>query len=332
MIEISFQFEYLPNEILIEIFQYFDARDLFRAFYNLNSHLNILLQSLNNLCFTLLISNPNDQNDYEIFSTYIHTLILDYRANINLNRFINLYRLKLIVPTYEQLKRLEYGNFPYLEYLSIGYRNNHFSLYMPMIYEKNFSNGFPNLKSCDLFEPRVIPEILASKQLSSLYILKIEGIRILTYEIILSLCPNLYFLQFAVINSSEKKCRIKSHENLKQMIIKYVDFLDVLSDGDINLYLSYVPNLEYLILHRDNADADIEKYLNYQWLGLLIDRYLPSLQRFKCYFHVFQAKHLIDYDKENILNRIKENFQRLHNHRYQSKFICNLSPLSFWRI
>ncbi|CAF4194336.1 unnamed protein product, partial [Adineta steineri] len=27
--------ECLPNEILMYIFQYFDARDLFRAFYNL---------------------------------------------------------------------------------------------------------------------------------------------------------------------------------------------------------------------------------------------------------------------------------------------------------
>jgi len=326
------QLEFLPNELLINIFQYFDARNLFQAFYNLNSRLNILLQSLNNLYFTLLISHPDDNNDYDLFSLYIHTLILDYRANINLNDFPNIHRLKLIVPTYEQLKQLKYCNLPHLEYLSIGYQNNHFSLYMPNLCEKIFSNGFPNLKSCDLFEPRIIPEIVSTKQLPSLGILKIEGIRLSTYQIILSTCPNLYFLQFTAIDSYEKNFYIKSHENLKQMIIKYVDFLDVLNDGNIDLYLSYVPNLEYLILHRNNPDADIEKYLNYQWLALFIDRYLPLLRRFKCYFHVFQAKQLIKSDKKNIVSRIEANFKQIHNNRYQSRFICNLSPLSFWRL
>jgi hypothetical protein len=325
MIDNLSHLELLPNEILVEIFQYFDARDLFQAFYNLNFRLNILLQSLNNLYFTLLISNPDDN----IFSPYIHTLILNHRTTINLNNFTNIHRLKLIVPTHEQLKQLKYNHFPHLEYLSIGYQNNHFSHYMPHLYEKIFSNGFPNLKSCDLFEPRIIPQILSSKQSSSLCILKVEGIRILTYQVILSTCPNLYFLQFTAIDSSEKQCQVKIHNNLKRMIIKYVDFLDVLNDGDINLYLSYVPNLEYLILHRNNPDADIEKYLKYQWLAVFIDCYLPLLRRFKCYFHVFKAKQLIKYDKENILKRIEANFKKIHNHRYQSQFIYNLSPLSF---
>jgi len=320
------QLEFLPNEILVDIFQYFDARDLFQAFYNLNSRLNVLIQSINNLYCTLLTSNPDD----DIFSPYIHTLILYPRVNINLNDFTNLHRFKLIVPAYEQLKQLKYGHFPYLEYLSIGYQNNHFSHHMPSLYEAIFSNAFPNLKSCDLFEPRIIPEILCAKQSLSLRILKVEAIRLSSYEIILSTCPNLYFIQFTAVDSSAKKCQLKPHENLKQMIIKYIDFLDMLNDGSIGLYFSYVPNLEYLIFHRNNADDNIERYLNYQWLSVLINHYLPLLHRFKCYFHVFQAKQLIEYDKENLLDRLETNFQRIHNNRYKSQLIYRLSPLSFW--
>ncbi len=85
-----FQLEFLPNELLIDIFQYFDARDLFRAFYNLNFRFNKLLQSLNNLCFTLLISNLDDKDDYDIFSPYINILILDHQAKIHLNHFPNI--------------------------------------------------------------------------------------------------------------------------------------------------------------------------------------------------------------------------------------------------
>lgn len=323
------QFEWLPNEILVEIFQYIDARDLFCAFHNLNLRFNGLLQSPNNLYFTFITSNTGDN---DIFSPYVHTLILNNRIDINLNIFINIRRLKLIVPNYEQLKQLKSGHFPYLEYLSIGYQNNHFSLHMPNLHEKIFSNSFPNLKSCDLFEPRIIPELLSSKTTSSLQTLKIEGIRLSTYQMILSTCPNLHFLQFTAVDSTGNKCQTESYKNLKKMVIKYVDFLDVLNDGGIDLYLSYVPNLESLILHRTNSDADIGKYLKYRWLAEIINQYLPLLRRFKCYFHVFQAKQLITHDKGNILKLLEMKFKRIHNNRYQAQFIYNLSPLSFWRL
>lgn len=326
------QLEYLPNEILIEIFQYLDARDLFHAFYNLNLRLNELLQSPNNPCFTCVTSNSHDN---ELYAQYIHTLILDCRVNVNLNNFVNIHHLKIVIPTYEQLKQLKLGEFINLTHLSIGYQNNHFSLHMPNLFEKIFSNGFQKLKSCDLFEPRIIPEIKSTHGSSpsslSLSILKVEAIRLSTYQVILSTCPNLYFLQLTVLDSNEKKSHITSHENLKQMVIKYTDFIDILNDGDIEHYLSYVPNLESLTFHRSNADAHIHKYLKYKWLVEIINRYLLNLQRFKCHFHVFQAKQLIIDDKKNIIYRLKENFERIHNQRYQSRFIFHSSPLPFWR-
>ena len=117
MTNIPFRLEFLPNEILMYIFQYFDARDLFRAFYNLNIRLNKLLQSLNYLSFTLLKYNSNEINDYNIFAPYIYSLIIDYSINIDLNDFVNLHRLTLLSPTSNQLKQIVFTTLPYLEHL-----------------------------------------------------------------------------------------------------------------------------------------------------------------------------------------------------------------------
>jgi hypothetical protein len=320
------QFELLPNQTLIDIFDYFDVKDLFRAFYDLNTRFNTLLQSLNNLCLTC------NSNDNYLLLPYISTLILDKNSDISLNSFPNLRHIKLLTPTYNQLNQLKFNALPYLEHLSIGYQNNHFSVHTSNLWEKIFTNGFPNLKSCKLFEPRIIKTILYSEQTPSLRYLSVDKLYISSYEVILSTCPNLYFLQFTAASSIVNKAHIKAHKNLKRMIIKYINVLDPLSDRDTNLYLSYVPNLEYLTIHQYNLDDNISKYLNYQWFALFIQDYLPFLQRFKCYFHVFRAEELIRNDEKNIVKRLETNFKQLHNNRYQSKFICNLSSLSFWEI
>lgn len=41
--------EQLPNELLIEIFEYISAYDLYHTFFNLNSRLNSIINSLQNL-------------------------------------------------------------------------------------------------------------------------------------------------------------------------------------------------------------------------------------------------------------------------------------------
>jgi hypothetical protein len=116
-----FQLEILPNEILHEIFQYFNARDLFKVFNNLNSRFNELIRSLNNLSIKFLTSDPNEINDSHIYSHYIHIIILSHGANIYLNNFTNIRRLKFLNPTYKQLDILNSLILPYLEHLYVGY-------------------------------------------------------------------------------------------------------------------------------------------------------------------------------------------------------------------
>jgi hypothetical protein len=309
--------EYLPNEILMYIFQYFDARDLFRAFYNLNIRLNKLLQSLTYLSFTLLKSNSND---YDLFAPYIYTLTIDYAVNIDLNHFRNLHRLTLLSPTSNQLKQIVFTSLPYLEHLSIGYEHFLYSHYIPDLCQKIFSNDFPQLKSCYLFEPRILeilPHLTPSTQLR---ILKMDNIDLLTYKDILSLCPNLYLFQFTMLNQHEEVYQITPHLNLKRMIIKFQSLVKSISDCAMNHYLSYVPNLEQLNIHEINFDVNILEYLNSNWFAKLIHNQLSLLIRLKYYLQIYGIKQ----NHEEMMNCIKRNFVSVHKDRYQSRLVVYL--------
>src|SRR5690242_14577271 len=110
------QFENLPNELLTDIFKNLDARNLFRGFYNLNYRLNQLIQSFQylHLVFHMNQSNVIKTND-EIFSYYVHTLIVDPWINFNLKHFPNVHRLKLDNPIPQVLEQLKPDIMPYLE-------------------------------------------------------------------------------------------------------------------------------------------------------------------------------------------------------------------------
>ncbi|CAF4646289.1 unnamed protein product [Rotaria sp. Silwood2] len=115
----QFLLESLPNEILIETFEYLDARDLFRAFYNLNSRFNELLQSLNEICLILSIRDRDEVIDDTIFLPYVNTLIVKYKTDVILNHYTTIRRLILICLPYTRPYKLETIILPHLEYLSI---------------------------------------------------------------------------------------------------------------------------------------------------------------------------------------------------------------------
>jgi len=320
MSDISSQLEFLPNEIFIYLFQYFDARDLFRAFHNLNIRFNKLLQSLNYLSLILLKFDSNEINNYEIFAPYIYTLKMNNVVNIDLKNFTNIHRLELLSPTSNQLKQIVFTPLPYLEHLSIGYEHFLFSYYISDLCEKIFSNNFPCLTSCYLFEPRIleiIPNLTPSTQIR---ILKMDNIDILIYKNILLLCPNLYFIQFTMLNSDEEFYYIKPHLNLKRMIIKFQNLVKTFSDCVMISYLSCVPNLEQFIVYEINFDINIKEYLNYHWFASLINNHLLLLQQFKYYLYIYGMKQ----NNDHIINDIKTNFKSIHKDRYQSRLILYL--------
>jgi hypothetical protein len=115
--------EQFPNEILIDLFQYFNARDLFQIFYNINSHLNLLIKSFRhlNLIFHMQFFIDNQIDTNHLFPFYVHTLIVGRAININLNQFSNIHCLKLECPLKRVLIQLNSNRLPHLTHLSISH-------------------------------------------------------------------------------------------------------------------------------------------------------------------------------------------------------------------
>lgn len=113
--------ESLPNEILVDLFEYFDVQELEKIFYNLNFRFNSLLKLLSHL--TLCFQIPHDHliNYNTIFSSQIYTIQIYSQQNLNLKQFSNLHRLTIWFPTDEQIFQIQTESFPYLEYLSVSF-------------------------------------------------------------------------------------------------------------------------------------------------------------------------------------------------------------------
>ncbi len=306
-----FQLESLPNEILIDIFQFFHPRHLFQSLYTLNTRFNILIQSLNHLTLTLSTNHYNEDD----FLPYIRILIINRAIDINLHPFIQVRCLILRYPTDKLLAQLNLNILPQLEHLSIN--SMHISVLnrIPTLCDKIFSNGFSKLKSCYLFEWETITKGQGWTILPSLNILKVGNIDLFVYKAILSSCPNLYFLQLATLISNNTPFHILPHRNLKRMTIRTTALVQPWNDEDIDSCLSYVPNLEYLCVHKTNMFFK----RRYDWLASIIACRLPSLRQFKFYFHIFDA---MESDIE-----IEENFKIAHPKHYQSRFIINRAQL-----
>lgn len=305
--------EHLPNELLIDIFQYFNVQDLFQAFYNLNFRFNILLQTLNSLLLTL----PYNYSIYDNYFPYIRILIINRAIDINLNYFSQIQHLILRYPTDRLLAQLNNEMLPCLKHLRINHMHVSVLDRIPELCKKIFSNTFPNLVTCYLFEWSIIPKFQECTQLLSLRVLKIGTIDLFIYKAILSVCPNLYFFQLATVLPNHTYFDINQHRNLKRMTIRTIAFVQPWEDENINICLSYVPYLEYLCIHR----ADKKVTSKYDWFASVITRDLLFLRQFDFYLHVFDAEILVEPELEITLRKFQENFYRFHSNQYHSRFI-----------
>jgi hypothetical protein len=314
------QLEDLPNELLTDIFKNLDARQLFRAFFNLNNRLNQLIQSFQylQLVFHMNLSNVLKSND-EIFSYYVHTLIVDPWINFNLKSFPNISHLQLNNPIPQVLEQLKPDVIPDLEHLSISYVYNMYE--MDILRERIFSNRFLHLKSCELFEEKTLMTIPICTQSPAINILKTEFIDSITYKKILSACPNLYFLQFGMDSSNGISTNNQVHLNLKRMIIQFWQ-TDWFSNDDqiLSGFLACVPHLEVLEIHRRIGLQNFkQQFEQYDWLVTIINSRLPILRKFRFYLYLFNGEELIEHIEENLLNQIELDFMNRHKGPYKAQ-------------
>ncbi len=317
----AFELESLPNEILIVLFEYFDARDLFRAFFNLNTRFNDLLRSLNHLSLAISAFNRAENENDKTFLPYIHHLIVDDPINIDFARFTQIHCLVLMHATYEQIQQLKKDILPDLKHLSIRHLHGPAVTHVSDLCEKIFSNEFPRLQSCSFSNRSPIRSAEQWLQLPSLRILEVGLVDFFVYQTILSLCPNLYSLKLTTFVETKIPSEIKSHVKIKQLTLKNDYFFQSWNTRAIEAYLSCVPNLEELCLYRHIFSSNLKNCrMNYDWCGSR----LPLLRRFQFYLHVIESAPI---NLDHILRQLLDNFQSTSNARYQSCFVVQRSQM-----
>ena len=121
----------LNSTFKLDITEYLQPEYLFRAFYNLNSRLNILLQTFH--CLSLTFSTNHSKEDDSF--PYIRGLIINRAIDVNFNHFSQIRFLILRFPTEKSLDQLNHDTLPYLEHLRV----NH--MHISVINRVTFFNG-----------------------------------------------------------------------------------------------------------------------------------------------------------------------------------------------
>ncbi|CAF0918801.1 unnamed protein product, partial [Adineta ricciae] len=279
--------ERLPNELLIELFKYLKAPQLFQAFYNLNFRFNYLIQSLTHLTYS-----TNEQDNQTQAYPYIRTLIIEKTIPDKLVCFPNIRRLILDYVTEEFLVQFNGHTLPNLEYLAIYHKIHPF--YMPDLRTKIFSDVFPSLKCCYISRMRSPSAPQDWTRSLSIRFLRFNDINASIYTSVLLACPNLSILKFKLPTRSKIETNFIKHINLKRLFInmKYDDY--PWDDEILESYLLCVPNLEQLRISRSiSINASVMHHLQYyDWLLSMISSHLRKLNQFKFDLYIHRSQEL----------------------------------------
>jgi hypothetical protein len=290
------RFELMPDEILIEIFEYLPLIDLYNAFVNLNFRLNILLRDVR-IGINL---HQNEEITNEIlyyFSKQIFYIHIDHYPLLNLKYFKNLRSLIIYLPTKNQLLSINNELMPYLNRLWIGIINPKDE---NILWNNLFGNKqFLKLNSCYLFQINLNENLYLYKTCFNIRILSITNIKTKDFLLILSLLPNLYQLQICISDvflTSENHLTNIYHRNLRILKIEFLENLSQLNH--LNLIISFVPYIQqcHLIL------VNLIKIKDYVFLQNIISQKLLKLKQFIC---------SIDYFCQLSSNQMIQKFQKL---------------------
>jgi hypothetical protein len=264
-------FEHLPNELLLDVFEYIDTRDLHRGFWGLNSRFDNILRSLKNLS---LVIEKNDPSLIAIFASRIIRLEVNTWHEIDLSRFRNLQSLKLCHTTRNQVTKIRPDVIPNLVYLSLSVAVDFWS--SAQLAQDVFSNGFPSLRYADL--GRIdIPYTRSwslSPHLRSVCVCCSDPIIV---PLILAACPRLFSLQVQIFGENHRIDLPSLRLNHPLKRFTFADSYGVLSLNDINVVLTYVPNIEYIHLTLFE--------MSFTCLARSLIHRLQQLHRFDCYIN-----------------------------------------------
>ncbi|CAF3411929.1 unnamed protein product [Rotaria socialis] len=311
--------ESLPNEILMGLYEYFDGRELYNIFYNLNSRFNSLLRSVRHLSLYYQAPFDNLIDCHTIYSSQIHALNIYSKQNLKLDQFFNVHRLTLWFPTDEQIFQIDAKSFPRLEYLSVSYTVSKPSICS--LYEKIFSNDFSLLKSCFLSgneSPTQASKWTQSPNLKYLHTTSIN-------PSVLIACPNLYALNLILPTLHDISPNLIIHLNLKRLKLILTSIVWFEDEKKFEVLFSAMPNIHRLSLHKLFSIINpIDLLLNYDWLSTVIIRCLPLLKEFIYHVYIFNLFNLDQLDIDRSLPEIKENFSKMYQN--QSEYFLKIKP------
>ena len=260
--------ELFPDEVILDIFKYYDIRDLYQSFYGLNSRLNGIIESTDNL--SLIISSPDEMDDpfFDLFTIHIVKLVIDHSSYIDLQPFSYLHSLILNSPTDDQLKQIYLYKFPYLIHLEFGIMSNKLSHYA--LQQFLHCKQLPSLQTCIFHHENNAVSLNRYRQIWS----NSSTLRTVWLNSVdLSLCSN------NGSNNGEKK---KFSIDVKHLNLKRFDICCV-STGpsiiEIDHLLQQTPNLERFKI------ASNEIYYSYEFLQQLasiLQQRLINFQQFDC--------------------------------------------------
>ena len=281
--------EDLPNELILEIFDYTKIRDLFIAFWNLNIRFNRLICSLQNLS---LILTKNDIGESLLFSHQIIRLVIVTLDNINLTPFINLRSLILNWANENHLKQIRSDLLPNLIYLSIPISIDIRST--KQLATEVFSNRFSSLHYADLGIIDM-PELFSWSQSPSLRSINITSPNINIIPLILQSSPQLTQLQIRLIG--EHILDISSLPLISNHPLKQFTFLQTQN----SLFVYDITNLFILIPNIKRLDLRLctRSFID---LIQIIAQYFISLIRFDC--HIIESPNTDEHIDINKIRRI----------------------------
>ncbi|CAF2681503.1 unnamed protein product [Rotaria sp. Silwood2] len=254
-----------------------DGLEFYRAFYNLNSRINNILNTISNISF-----QPNsltDANDpfIERFSRRVGYLKVHRPDYLDATRFSNVHSLEFYdFLSQQQLAQVRHEYFAHLVYLRMCYIED--SCIASAFFQMIFSNGFPSLYKCVLDEltpPEPNHRWLSSPSLHSLII---GGFALPVYSFILISCSNLTHLHWSTMRYTDADIDTVPvrHTHLKCLYIRTINI------RKIETILLHVPNLKRLHIVSDWSRGNNCLPLDFKQLARILVRCVPYLYRFDC--------------------------------------------------
>ena len=300
--------ESLPNEILMNLCEYFDARELYSAFVELNARFNRLVRSMPYLFLQYRAPHDTNTDSHALFAAQLYALMIYSERPIKLSSFVHIRRLTIWYPSDEQVQQIDGQCLPSLTYLSVSYTVAKASICL--LYQKIFSNEFPALKSCLMYGSETPRDTLQWTQSPRLEHVHIRS----NYSSVLTACPNLHTLNLSLTKLPRTSIDLRPHANLRRIRLVLTSIIWLEDERNFRAFFSAVPNVEELSFHKIYSITNsIDELLEYDWLASVLADSLSTLKQFTYHLYICNLFNIDQTDFNRRVPEIQTSFYRAYS-------------------